>query len=285
MAKVGIITDTVACLPPELIKEYNIGIIPISMQINGQSYLDQVDINNDKFWGMFNDIKEFLTAAPSQVLFTEKFQEMSRWTDNIVCTFVSRELSATYESAVQARDAFVRENANVKIEIVDSKSAGGAQGFIALEMARAAAREKTLDEVIRVGQDMVNRVKFIFAMETLKYIIKSGRAPKTAYMGEIFQVKPILGLGITNHSGLVENLSRVRGKQAALKKLPEMIKDYIDVTKPVHIIIHYTNDIAIGKQLQELVTAQYQCAEIYLTPYSVVMTGHTGPVFAIGFYQ
>lgn len=63
MTKVGIITDSVACVPPEKIKEYGIGIVPYMLNINGKSYLDQIEITPDEFWKMFKDIKHLTTGA------------------------------------------------------------------------------------------------------------------------------------------------------------------------------------------------------------------------------
>ena len=83
MAKVGIITDTIACAPLELIKQYGIGIVPVALNINGKPYLDQVEITPDEFWKIFKDIKEFTTGAPAQGIFIEKFKEMSLQTNEV----------------------------------------------------------------------------------------------------------------------------------------------------------------------------------------------------------
>jgi len=282
MGKVGVITDTVACLPPDIAEQYGIGIVPIPLNINGKAYLDQVDITSEEFWKIFNDIKTFSTGAPAQGVFLEKFREMSRTCSDIVCTFVSKQLSAIHECAFQARDMYKQENPAVNIEILDSRMAAGAQAFIALEMAKASQSGKSLTDVIKVGEAAIPRAKFLCAMETLKYIIRSGRAPKTAYMGELFRVKPIIGM--VNNTGLVENLGRVRGKAASIKIMIEMIKDYADCSKPLHIFAHYTNNIEDGNRIKALVTSQYKCDEVYMTPYSPVMSGHTGPVCAVAFF-
>ncbi|MFH1383225.1 MAG: DegV family protein [Chloroflexota bacterium] len=283
MAKVGVVTDTVACLPPEKVKEYGIGIVPIALNINGKAYLDQVDMNPDEFWKIFKDIKEFTTGAPSLGEYTKVFNEVAKSTNDIVCTFVSKALSGIYETAVQAIAVVKKENPKLNIEIIDSKTAAGAQAFAVLEMARAAQAGKSIDEVVKAGRDMLPKAKFFCGMETLKYLIKSGRAPKTAYMGEVFQVKPIIGM--TNGSGVVENIARARGKPNCMAKMVELIKDYTDTTRPLHIMAHYTDDIEDGKRLMEMVTAKYKCEEVYLTQYTPVMSGHTGPVFAVSFYS
>ncbi len=282
MANVGIVTDTIACLPQEIIKKYNIGIVPVALNINGKPFLDQVDITSDEFWKIFPDVKEFTTGAPPIGKYVDVYREASKYTNNIVCTFVSKNLSAIFETAIQARDIFIKENPGINIEIIDSMTAAGAQEFIVLAMARAAQAGKTLNEVIEAGNDMIRRAKFLCGMETLKYLIKSGRAPKTAYMGELFQVKPIIGM--VSNTGVVENLGRARGKKACMEKMVDMISEYIGTTKPLHVITHYTNNIEDGKKLKELVTAKYQCDVDDITPYTPVMSGHTGPVSAISFY-
>ncbi len=282
MANVGIITDTVACVPAEKIKEYGIRIVPFALNIDGKTYLDQLDITPDEFWKMFKSIKELTTGAPALGEFTKVFKDLSKSTNDIVCTFVSKRLSAMYEAATEARELVKKENPRLNIEVVDSNSAAGAEGFIVLEMARAAQAGKSLAEVVKVAQDMVPRVKFLIGMETLKYLIKGGRAPKTAYAGELFGVKPIVGM--VNNTGVVDNIGRARGKQNCMLRLVELIKDYSDTSRPMHVNVHYTDNIEDGKRLSELIRSRYSCTEVYLTPFTPVMCAHTGPVFAVSFY-
>ena len=283
MSKVGIVTDTINCLPAEVIKEYDIHVVPVALSINGQPYRDQIDITSDEFWKVFPDMKEFTTGAPPMGDYLSILSDLSKSTDSIMCVFVSKALSAINEAAVQAVEIFKTEQPGVNIEIVDSRTAAGAQGFIVLEAARSAQAGKSLAEVIQVAQDMILRAKFVTAMDTLKYLIKSGRAPKTAYIGELFQVKPLIGM--VSNTGLVENLGRVNGKQKAMAKLVDLMKKYIDISKPIHLNVHYTNRIEDGEKLRDLVTSQLNCAEVFLTPYTPVMAGHTGPVVALSFYS
>jgi DegV family protein with EDD domain len=283
MAKVGIITDSIACLPPEIIEEYDIRTIPVPIIINGKPYRDGVDITSDEFWKMFPDVKELTTGAPAINEYTDIMGKLSETTDNIFCIFVSAGLSAITEVAIQASDLLQKEKPGVKIEVIDSRTAAGAQGFLVEEAARAAQEGKSLNEVVQVVKDMIPRVKFVTVMETLKYLIRSGRAPKTAYMGELFQVKPIIGM--LNNTGLVENLGRARGKDKAWAKLLELVEENIDPSRPIKVNVHYTNSIEDGEQLKKMVTDRFNCSVIYFTPYTPVMSGHTGPVVAVSFYS
>jgi len=282
VAKVGIVTDSTACVPPEKIKEYGIRIVPFALNINGKTYLDEVDINPDEFWKMFKGIKELTTGAPALGVFTEIFKDLGKSSKDIVCTFLSKKLSAMYEAAIEARELVKKENPELNIEIIDSNSCAGALGFIVLETARVAHADGSVAKVVKTAQDMISKVKWMMGMETLKYLIKGGRAPKLAYAGELFGVKPIVGM--VNNTGLIDNIDRVRGKQNCLHKLVELIKDYTDTSQPIHINVHYTDNIEDGKQLLNLVTSRYNCTEVYLTDFTPVMCGHTGPVFAVSFY-
>jgi len=284
MSKVGIVTDSTNCLPPELIKEYDIRVVPVAFSINGRVYQDQIDITPDEFWRLFKEAEEMpTTSAVSPGAFLSTFAELAKSTDSIVCIPLSKVLSAINEIAVQAREMVKSEHPNLNIEIIDSTTATGAMGFIVLEAARAAQAGKSLAEVVQVAQEMIPRVKFCLAMDTLRYLIKLGRAPKTAYFGELLQVKPIVGM--VSGTGFVEMLGKTRGKRKAMTKLVDMVKDYIDTNKPVHMMVHYTDNIEGGEKLRDMVTSRYNCAELYLTPYTPVMGCASGPVVALSFYS
>jgi DegV family protein with EDD domain len=175
------------------------------------------------------------------------------------------------------------EKPDLKIAVVDSISAAGAEGFITLEAAKAAQAGKSLDEVVQVIKNTIPRTNFFCAMETLKHLIRIGRAPKVAFIGDIMKVKPIISINQAN--GLVENFGRARGMDKAMIKIIEMIKEKIDTDKPVNIMVHYTDSLAKGEEFKKLATSELKCGEVYLTAYTPVMAGACGPVMAISYFQ
>jgi len=284
MAEVGIVTDSTCCMPPELIKEYGIRVVPYHLTIEGQDYLDQIDITPPEFWKKFEHFKELpTTGVPSPGHFAKTFTEFAESVNSIVCIHVSNVLSAVVNSAEVAKSEVLEKYPHLKIEFIDSKTSVGALGFVVLEAARAAIEGKNLEEIIRIANDMVSRVKYVAAFDTLKYLIRSGRAPKTAIIGEVLGVKPIIGL--VNDTGLVQNLGKERGKQKAFSKLVDFVKEYTDVNKPLHIMVHYTNSVEDGETLKQIVISRYQCEEFYMTDLTPVMTAHTGPMVGLSFYS
>jgi DegV family protein with EDD domain len=283
MSGIAFVTDSISCISPELLKEYDIKVVPVGLVIDRQQYKD-TELSNDEFWKLFHATKEPITTnAGNPADFEAVFNELAQKTDKIICIPVSKALSATHNMAVKAGDSLMSKNPGVTVKVIDSKTSTGAQGYIVMEAARAARAGKSFEEVVNVAEDMVKRVKFMSAMTTLKYVRRCGRAPKSAFIGDWLNVKPVVGM--TNNSGLVENIARERGMDKAIEKMINLVGTYIDATKPIHIFVHYTDDKAMGESIMQTMKSKYQCVETYLTPYSPVMTSQTGPVVAVAFYQ
>jgi len=88
-----------------------------------------------------------------------------------------------------------------------------------------------------------------------------------------------------HNTGEVEDPVVARTKEESFQKMVDIVGQYSDAGKPLHVNVHYTNNIADGQKLVEMVKARYNPVEIYLTPYSAVMCGTTGPCNAIAFYS
>ena len=116
MSKVGIVTDSTNCLPPKLIKEYDIRVAPYHLILEGKDYRDQIEITPAEFWQRFGDLKEIpTTGVPGPGELANVFAELARTTDSIVCVHISKALSAIYESFKAARETVMEEHPNLKI--------------------------------------------------------------------------------------------------------------------------------------------------------------------------
>ena len=285
MSRVSVVTDSTHCLPPELIGELDIRVAPIILNIEGRSYRDAVDITPSEFYKLYKELKEIpTTSAVIPGDFIDIFRELGKSTDSIVCLPLSKTLSGSYNSAVQAREMVKTELPGISIEIIDTKTTTGALGFIVLETARAAQTGKSLAEVVQVAQDMIPRVKFVAALDTLRYLVKGGRAPKAAgLLGDLIQMKPIVGL--INLTDEVEMVTKVRTKRKALAHMVEIAKQYIDPGKPAHVIVQYADNIEEGEMLRDMVASELDCEELYMTEFTPVMCCHTGPLIGLAFYS
>ncbi len=238
MNKVAIVSDSTCVLPSELIKKYNIGIAPCHLILDGRDYLDDVDITIADYLRLAPNIKNQSTSGGGVGSYYDAYARAAKTTDSIVSIPLSRALSASYNSAVSARDMILSEQPNLKIEIVDGKTSVGALGLIALEAARAAEAGKSLAEVKSVAEDMVLKAKYSCVLESLRFFIKIGRAPAGAEEDEKAGVKGILAM---NSKGLVEFIGKERGLEAALDKMVDLVPKYCDISKPLHVVVSTTD--------------------------------------------
>jgi len=285
MAKVGIVTDTVNCLPDDLIKEYGIKEVSVVLVLDGKAHRDKVDISTDELFRRLPQLAAVPTTdAPPPGDFITAFEELATsGCDAVVAVLVSKVLSGTNQSAEVAKQEYQEKHPDLRIDIVDSKTGAGAEGFLVLEAARAAAAGKSADEVVAVVEEMLPRVTYLTALDTMKYLVKGGRAPKLAVIGDVLNVKPIISNN--KETGMVDNVGRERGKKKAMLKMVDLISEMADASKPMHVMVHYTDSVADGEELKRLVTERYTCQELFMTPYAAVMSCHTGPVLSLSFYS
>ena len=283
MAKVGIVTDTIACLPRELVEEYGIKIVPINIIFEDKVYRDEVDITPSEVYRLLKQTDSLpTTSAPSPSAFLEVYRELSQSAENILCLSLPPELTMVLQSATLAKEMAKEELPDMPIEVVDCRTAAGAQGLIVLAAARAAAAGKGLDEVIQVVQDMIPRVHLIVMLDTLYYLAKGGRIPTAAaWAGSLLKVKPF----VTVSQGKVRLVTAVRTKRRGVERLLEMMGQRTEANSPIHVIVLHADALDEAEDLKQRVASEFDCAEIYVKDFTPVMGIHTGPgLLGLAFY-
>jgi DegV family protein with EDD domain len=277
---VGVVTDSIACLPKELAGQYGIQILPINLYIGDKVYRDGVDISPTEVYQLFlEDPEHFNTSAPSPAVCYEVFREMSRKTPNIFCVTLSSKLSATYDSARLAGVQAMRELPGVKIEVVDSQTATAALGLIALGAARAAAG-KDFAGVLSAAREIMGKVTAFILLDTVRYVYRSGRVPRmAAQAGSILNIRPIFTVaGKVNLVGVAA--SREQGLRRILLKMREKVGQ-----ARVHAAVMHAYAPEPAEELKKRVAAEFDCAELWLTEFSPVMGYATGTgTLGVAFY-
>ena len=281
MAEVKIVADSSVCLPRELIEKYGILLVPETIIFGNKIYRDGIDLVPQDFYILLQQAKDLpTTSAPSPQDFTSAYQKAAQQASGIVCILVTSGFSKMgLESALVARESL----SQVPIEVIDSRTAVGAYGFIVLAAAHAAAEGKPLPEVVRAAEDMKARVNMIVALDTLKYLAKGGRIGKAAcWAGSLLSIKPILE--VPTSTGVVEPLERVRTRQKALQRLLEIMKERVN-TGAVHVSIDHANVPDDADWLKAQVSSHFDCNEIYINDWAPVAGVHCGPgVIGLSFY-
>ncbi len=278
------VTDSVACLPKELVDKYAIKIVPISLIIEGRVYKDGVDITPTEVYRFLtsNNKNNPTTSSPTPGDFIQVYRELSKSVEGIVCITICSDISMMFDSATKAKLMAEEEKLPVSINLVDSRTAGGAQGFVALAAARTAASGKDLAEVTRTAELMIPKVNMIAVLDTLYYLARAGRIPKiAAWAGSILKINPILTFA---HDG-IGMLERARTQPRRVNRLVEIMQEKTK-GKPVHVNISHANVATEAERLKERVESEFRCAELFVTDFAPTMGVQAGPgTLALAFYS
>ncbi len=214
---VKIVTDSTADLPPEVVQEFGITVVPLHIHFGHEVYEDGVTISKDEFYRRLTSEPELpKTSAPSAGAFTEAYERLAGESNEILSLHISQKLSATYNSATMGKD---RVTADCRISVIDTLSTSIGLGLLVIRAARLARDGATLDEVAADAESALLRTKFFGVVDTLEYLHKGGRIGKaSSLLGSILNVKPIIGL----RDGLVHPIERARGLPKALDRIYEM---------------------------------------------------------------
>ncbi len=283
MQKVAIVTDSVACLPRELVEQYGISIAPIPISFQGKIYRDWVDITPTEAYELFlKDPESFKTAGASPGIFLEAYREASKQAKNILCVTLSTKLSGAYDAARQAIEEARKELPQITVEVVDSETVTASEGFVALAGARAAEAGKSLAEVVKAAEEMRDKVTFLALLDTIRHIYRTGRIPKIAAMaGSVLSVKPIL----TSSGGVVRFMGAVRSRAHGIDKMLKIMRNRVGQS-PAHVAVMHAYAPDEAEKLKERVSSEFNCAELWVTEFSPVMGYATGTgTLGLAFYK
>jgi DegV family protein with EDD domain len=221
---VGIVTDSVSDLPPSLVGELGITVVPLVVSIGAHTYRDGVDLASDAFYSELKASPAFpVTSAPSPSAFARACDTAAETADDVLVITLSSKLSGTFNAALQGRELMER---TCRVEIIDSGWAALAEGFIVMTAARAARSGAGLEEVKETARATGQRVDFLAAFDTLEYLRRGGRiGAAAALLGSILNINPLIGL----RDGLVYPVGRTRSRRKAVEQLLQFASGYASI--------------------------------------------------------
>lgn len=277
----AIVTDSIACLPKDLVERYHISTIPLNFYAGGKIYKDGVNITPSGAYELFlNDPKAFKTSAASPADCMEAYHEAKQHADNILCIILSAKLSVIYDVTLNAAEQAKAEFPGTSIQVLDSQTAAAAEGFVVLAAARAAEEGKDLDGVLKAAEEMRDKVDLVAYMDTVRYIYRSGRIPKVAAVaGSMLNIKPLF----TFSSGTPHFIGAVRNRERGLERLLKEIRRKTG-NHPLHAAVMHVYAQGQAEMLKERISSEFDCVELWVTEFSPLMgyacgTGTLGVAF------
>jgi DegV family protein with EDD domain len=271
---VRIVTDSTCDLPPQIISQYGIHVVPLYINVGHEGYLDGVDITREEFYTRLPDFPEHpTTAVPSIGRFTVAYNTLA---DEGATEILSIHISSALSGVVNIARLAAESSTSVHVTVVDSHQLSLGTGFIVLTAAEMAAEGKAVPEILAVLRSQIERTHVFAALDTVEFLKRSGRMNKyLADFASLLQIMPIL----TMYNGK-PGTEKVRTRDRAVKRVLEMLDSFGQLEKIAIVHTHATLDRLA--EFKKIAATHMPRVDIMIEDITPVIGAHIGPG-AIGF--
>ena len=249
-----ILTDSCCDLSAEMAAELGVEVLPLSLQMGDRTYRNYLDGREIGFHEFYERIRSGELATTSAVNvgeFEEKMREILKTGKDILSISFSSALSTTYQSSVIAAEELRSEFPDARIETVDTLCASLGQGLLVYLCAMEKQKGRSLDEVKTFAEQTRLHVCHWFTVDDLNHLKRGGRIGKiTAMAGTALGIKPILAFD--PETGELTSAHKVRGRQAAMKKLVQVAVSNLEPNKRYNIMWAHGGTPEEGAQIAEM---------------------------------
>jgi len=246
MANIRILADTSTDISFEQAREYGIDLFSIPLTVDTTGYQDGVDFTPEEFYKLLNTTSVLPTTSHIPLPLTSEAYEKaySDGCEAVIHLCNSSKTSGMFSTSNLAKRQFFEEHPEAegkfRIEPIDTRSFSLAYGMPAILAAKKRAEGGSVDEVLAVIDEVINRVEIYMALYDLKFAKLSGRiSAAAAVVGSVIGIKPIMSM----IDGETKTIDKVRGEKAVIPRLVQAVKENM-VGEPFFYV-------AAGETLQE----------------------------------
>ena len=263
---VAVVTDSASNLPPAVASEHAITVVPLYLRIGDTVFRDGIDLLPGEFYRRLAEGADASTSASSPGDFLEAFERTGQ--SQIVCVTVAEGMSSNHQQARLAVERF-----SGRVEVVDSRSASMGEGFVALEAARVATGNASMDEVAERANEVAHRVTFVATVDTFDYLKRSGRVTKLqAYAASMLDIKPVFAF----RDGNAIPVARGRTRRRALARIVDEALREIGRRRAHVAVVHAAANEDANNVLDRIQDGAH-LMESLVTEVTPVVGVHTGP--------
>ena len=260
---IAIVTDSTADLPAPLAESCAISVVPLTVAVEGRSYLDGIEISPEAF---YRRNAPATTSQPSPGRFAETYRRLLEEHEEVVSLHISARLSGTYAAAVQGA-----ELAGGRIRVVDTGLVSMPLGLVALAASRMAESGERGAEVERRVRELAAGMGVYFVVATLENLRRGGRiGGAAALLGSVLQMKPVLSI----QEGQVTPFERVRTQERAIGRLIELVRATDRGQGLCAIVGHAAAEDHAERIANEI---EPVCETLLVHPLGPVVGAHAGP--------
>ena len=272
--KLVLIADSTCDLPVDIINQYDIVILPVSIYFPDETRTQYVDMTTEEFFKkMLDEDSKPTTGVPSPRVYKQIFEKALEKGDDSLMLCLSNELSGIHQYAV----IYSKQFADEKVTVVDTRNTTLPFGLLVLKVARLIKEGLEKEEILEIlHSKLMPNIQMNAFVGNLKYLKRSGRISTLKHLlGELMQFKPLM----TFEEGKLASPMRVRGEKAMmdyLKNLGEKLVEAIPENETI-IIIHSRNFEKAEELSEYLEKSTKKKLEILVWEIGPAIGVHVGP--------
>lgn len=234
-----IVTDSIADIDPQFLKENNVVVIPVNIDFDKVTYLDKTTITNDMIFNKLDTLEEYpKTATPTIKYINNLFNKLFLMFQEVIVIAVSEKLSGTYR--VIKNEAKKLQEKGKDIFVVDSKNNSATEGLLVKRAVDLLKTEMSTKEIVSILEKERNQTEILVCLNSFEYAMKSGRVPKVVgKIGMLLGLRPIMSLD--NGKGTAYGFGFSQ-KQITKKIVKQVKKDLKEKGIKEYSIVHCQNE-------------------------------------------
>jgi len=272
---VKVVTDSSCDIPIELVQRLGITILPLYIQIGAETYRDGIDIDIDRLYYELAHAEGIpKTSAPSPGDFVKIYNDLAMETDQIISIHLSSKYSGTYNTARLA-ESYVRDKC--RVELVDADSVSIGLGLVVITAAEAAQEGKSLDEVVEIVQQVIQRSRMFGKIDSLTQLLKGKRFHLTEGLIVLGKIGTALGIRLVGEvydGGKIRSPVLAFGRARAMNQLERWIKKLVPVKK---IAIAHSTNVNEAEMLAERLEVLLSREQMLITRLGCLTSMYVGP--------
>ncbi len=216
VSRFRIVTDSTSDIPPELAEEWDIHVVPCYINFGTESYLDQIEMSRSEFYERLASGQECpTTAAPPAGMFAEVYQRLLSTASGIISIHPPDQLSALRQAALNGWD-LVEGPGERPFRALDAGQLSMGLGWIVVRAAQAARAGADMAAIEKLVADLRNRVHLLAALDTVRYLRRSGRVGwARGTIGKFLRLRPLLRV----FQGRITSLGYTRTRASSIERL------------------------------------------------------------------
>ncbi len=251
-SRVAVVTDSVACLPHDLLVQNDIHVIPVRIAAGGREYRDNERDLPESLIRKFQRAAIIDTTPWPPEHYCRVYEDLAVRVSGIVHVVPFARFTSTISLARAGAVMAEEKVRGLRVEVIDSAAVGMTQGFVALAAAHTAARGANMEEILLAAGRVRSSASGLYTFDTLSYLARTGRINRmAAWAGSLLNVIPIVGLS----GGTERSLGLVRSKQQAARRLLDLMRSRVHCGDSLHVAVEesgrYDEAVALLRSIEE----------------------------------